>query len=209
MKKLDWIWTVERTDVPKWIATDIGRIAVEWSYLEFQTQEIIRLLMVTHIKFARIISARMMLRTKLLNISDLLHSYVYYDQLPQQLLDEFSSISEFINSQIERERNDLIHGTWGRVEGKWLLIRTPRGSRGHSQLKKFKLPRAVLPQHTEWTSAKSQKVRDNISKARADLDAFTTKLEAALPPSPHISPRRIPQSRPSRALRNNASAVPP
>lgn len=204
MKKLPWIWVVERTDIPKWLATDIGRVAVEWSYLEFQTQEIIRLLMATNVKFARIITTGMSLRTRLQNTSHLLHAYVYNEDIDKSLIDGFSHITYYINNQIEPDRNYLIHGTWAKVEGKWILIRSARGSRGHSQLGKFKLPRSVLPELKPWTHEKTEELRAKIQKAHTDLDTFTTNLETALPPSSHKSPRQRKQDRPSRARKTTS-----
>ena len=160
--------------------------------------------METNVKFARIIATGMNLRTRLQNVNNLLHAYVYGGTLPVEFIDEFKKLSKRIDVKVETDRNNLVHGTWARVDGKWLLIRSAKGTRGHSQLKGFKLPRAVLPQLEPWSRDKTEAIRKKIKQARADLDSFTTKLENALPPSPHKSPRQRKQDRPSRARKNKA-----
>ena len=58
MKKLPWSWFDHRTDLPKWILRGIGQVTVEWSVLERELEETIRLLMDVTLQNGRIITNR-------------------------------------------------------------------------------------------------------------------------------------------------------
>jgi hypothetical protein len=63
MKKLEWKWFDYRTDLPQWITSRVGQIAVEWSVLERELGQLIHLLTDSDIGIARIVTDRMNART--------------------------------------------------------------------------------------------------------------------------------------------------
>ncbi len=64
MKQLPWSWFDHRTDVPQWLASWIGRSAIEWSVLERELEQLIQLLLDIDIQSARILVNRMNARTR-------------------------------------------------------------------------------------------------------------------------------------------------
>jgi hypothetical protein len=45
IRKLTPAWHDYRTDIPQWLSSGIGQVAVEWAVLERELEELIRLLM--------------------------------------------------------------------------------------------------------------------------------------------------------------------
>ena len=72
MKKLAWSWFDHRTDVPQWIASGIGRVAIEWSVLERELEELIQLVLDIDIKDARILVNKMNVRARIFMVTNLL-----------------------------------------------------------------------------------------------------------------------------------------
>jgi hypothetical protein len=64
LTKLNLGWFDHRTDVPSWVALGIGQINVEWSVLERELEELIRLLMDIDIQPGRIIVNWMNAKTR-------------------------------------------------------------------------------------------------------------------------------------------------
>lgn len=205
-EQVSWIWVDYRTDVPNWLAAGIGHIAVEWSHLESQFEEAIRLLLPGEMHIGRIIATGMNMRSRVMTTTNLVYSYVYYGKLKQALHDEIAKIGNKITDGVETERNKLVHGLWGRVEGHWELLRNS-GARALPPV--GKLPRAVMPQREQITPEKIKSIRDKIKSLSAQMDAFCAKLEVALPPSPYKSRREVRQSHPSRARRKKAPSDQP
>ena len=56
-------WFDHRTDIPQWAKNGVAQIIIEWSVLERELEELIRLLMDTDIQHVRILTARMNART--------------------------------------------------------------------------------------------------------------------------------------------------
>jgi hypothetical protein len=193
-------WIRERTDLPRWLAEHIGRLAVEWSYLELQLEEIIRLLVPTHIEHGRILVDRMTMKIRFTVAQNLALAHARNGTLSKRFYEDVRSLAKKVE-KIEESRNNFIHGHYGFIEGGWqLLLR--RGSREMSA-PTGRLPRAVLPQRSAITRAVAQKARAATRDARNELRAFenqlrNAKLHDALTPSLYISPRQIRQSRPSR-----------
>ncbi len=63
---IPWIWFDHRTDLPKWLTSAIGQVAVEWSALERELEELNRLLMDVELKIGRMATTGMNVRTRLL-----------------------------------------------------------------------------------------------------------------------------------------------
>jgi hypothetical protein len=59
-------WVDHRTDIPQWAKDGVAQIIIEWSVLERELEELIRLLMDTDIQHVRILTARMNARTRIL-----------------------------------------------------------------------------------------------------------------------------------------------
>jgi hypothetical protein len=194
-----------RTDIPQWLAAEIGRIAAQWSDLEWQFEETIRLLLTVGIKEGRIVTTGMNLKTRLMTASNLMQGRLLEKAVSVELCDELTDLGERIK-RAEEDRNKLVHGLWGLVEGLWYLLwqRQQRavadfGKRAHG--KSMKLKRAVLPQHELISRTKTGAIRSELKACADAMVAFCAKLEAALPPSPHKSPRRVKQTVPLRKKR--------
>jgi hypothetical protein len=190
-------WLDHRIDIPAWIATAIGRIAAEWSDLEYQIEDVIRIMLRTDIASARVAASGMNIRSRVQVAAQLIRLHKVGDTL----LDEMTSIAAETTERVEPLRNMVIHAIWARIEGQWYVQYT-KGARkdGNRQ----KLPRAILPQRKLITRDVLRSIRDDISALRARVDALRSSLEAALPPSPHISPRQHRQRLPTRARRRKA-----
>ena len=207
--QIPYIWIDQRIDVPQWLAAEIGRIAVEWSDLEWQLEETIRLLVPTHIQHARIVTTGMNVRSRLKVAENLVISHFHAGTLPKDACLQFRKHKEFVE-RIEPDRHKLVHGLWGRVEGHWELLRRA-ATRKMPEV--GAVPRAVLPQRERITAGAARKIRADIKLAREAIDAFRlhledAKLEDALTPSLYKSPRQIGQSHPTRARRTKAPAAP-
>jgi hypothetical protein len=208
--QIPYIWIDHRIDVPTWLAAEIGRIAVEWSGIEWRMEEAIRLLIPTHVQHSRIIATGMSMRSRLKVAENLVIAYFHNGHLPKEICDQFRKLKVHVENQ-EPHRNKLIHGIWGWVSGSWELIRTS-GARELSDV--GSLPRPVIPQREVMTPSKTKEIRVDLKLAREMIDAFHQKLEevnlfeASRDPSLYRSPRQIRQSHPTRARRTRAPAAP-
>jgi hypothetical protein len=63
-KKLKTYWFYHRTDLPPWISSGIGQTAAEWSVLERELEEIIRILTNGETQQTRILTNRMNVRSR-------------------------------------------------------------------------------------------------------------------------------------------------
>src|SRR5262245_49899028 len=114
--RVPWTWIDTRTDLPDWIATGIGRIAIEWSQLEEHFEETIRLLMAADMHNVRIATTGMGLRSRTKVAFDLAQAHVFYGTLKPDVLQEIADIRTKISDRpgYEQERNKVVHGLWGR-----------------------------------------------------------------------------------------------
>jgi hypothetical protein len=202
----DVMWVNHRTDIPTWLATEIGRIAAEWSELEWQFEETIRLLMPAEIKTGRIVTNGMNMRSRITTATNLTKAHVIDGNLTQDRHDEICSIGQEIREKIEGERNQVVHGLWGRIGSGWYLL---RNSGGRTLAPVGRLARSVLPQKVHMTPAKTRTIRAAIKRLSGRVDAFRAALEAELPPSPYKSPRHIRQRRLPRIRRRRGPSSPP
>ena len=200
-----------RTSIPAWLAKGIGHIAAEWSALEWELEDTIRILLAIDIGNAKIATTGMNMKSRFTTATNLTQAYLLQKAIPVELCEELINIERRVRN-VEEDRNKYVHGLWGLVEGKWYLLwqRQQRavsdfGKRAHG--KPLKLRRAVLPTLDPVTDDKMQSVRLELKACVAVMDAYRKKLEAALPPSPHKSPRQLKQTFPPR--KRKPKQIPP
>ena len=187
-----------RTELPGWLASGIGCVAAEWSALEWELEETIRLLIPTHIQHGRIVSARAGMLARIMIATNLAQAYVLRKEMQVDLYEQFVEIGERIKNA-EEDRNKIIHGLWGLAEDQWYLLwerqqRAVADFGKRSNGKAIKLRRAVLPQRELMTREKIKTIRSTIKACSAEMDSYRAKLEATLPPSPYTSPRQLKQT---------------
>jgi hypothetical protein len=208
--QIPYIWIDHRIDTPSWLTTAIGRVAVEWSDIEWRMEETIRLLIPTHVQHGRVITTGMTMRSRLRVAENLVIGHLHNGNLSEDYCDDIRAIKLQIEA-MEEDRNKLIHGIWGRVDGIWELLRTS-GARTLPDV--GSLPRPVLPQREKITREKAKTIHKTLKLAREAVDAFHQKLDAAnlvgasRDPSLYRSPRQVRQSHPSRARRTKAPPAP-
>lgn len=190
------VWVDYRTDIPIWLATEIGRVAVEWSRLEAHFEELIRLLLQVEIHYGRMVTIGMTLRSRIRTAASLAHGHYLHATLTARTRDEIIKIGSKISGSLDSDRNKLVHGLWGRLDGEWSLVRMT-GTRSVPPV--GNLPRPVLPQRETITRSKAREIRDTIKKFNKRMTSLCEKVEAELPPSPHKSRRQLRQIHPSRA----------
>lgn len=193
MKKLPYVWIRHRVDTPVWIAKHIGKIAIEWSDLEWQFEDTIRLLMDAPVGHGRIATTGMTMRSRVVTTTNFVKSHVYHQNLPPAFSTQIEEIARKFSGKLETDRNKFVHGLYGKWRGKWYLLRNS-GTRRVPDLKEIgKFPRAVLPQREEITPTIFEASLSDITQMRQRMVKFCEDLEAALPPSQHKSPRHIRQ----------------
>jgi hypothetical protein len=178
------IWVNKRTDIPNRLAQGIGRIMVEWSYVEWQFEENLRLLLQTDITRGRLATHGANLRRR----GD---ATVYLCRISPATKPLVAEADELRNTagDLQSRRDLLAHGMFGRIKGSWFVLRTS----GVRTLVKEKVSRAELPQMEKIDDKAVAAIRRGIKRLRADLDAFQEKLVAALPQSPHVRPSELRQ----------------
>src|ERR1700704_5810330 len=105
LSKIPFDWLDPRLDLPTWLFAGIGRIAAEWSFLEWELEETIRVLHDTNVKFARIAVTGMNVRSRVMCISSLLQGH---DQ--HSLSAQFGKLGKTLTENREPERNKVAHG---------------------------------------------------------------------------------------------------
>jgi hypothetical protein len=189
MKKLPWSWFDHRTDLPKWILRGIGQVTVEWSVLERELEETIRLLMDVTLQNGRIITNRMNVKTRIALIENLLQARIYSSQIDPQINVGFSNFGRTIAEKLESKRNMLIHGLWDRHEGKWHVLRLA-AKRPTPALEPDipHLSRAVVPQREVITAKKLRSITREIVSASKKIERLCKQISASLPASQHKPP---------------------
>jgi hypothetical protein len=190
-QQLPWVWIDPRVDIPQWLAGLIGRIAAEWSELEWQYEEIIRLLADIPIRSGRVITTGMNMKSRVMVATNFAQGLAYKNLLPVEVFREVKAQATSITENLERERNKVVHGLWGRREGHWHLLRTSGARDGAGLPEIGRLSRSVLPQREKMTRTEIGGILGRITTARKKADALRTQLEAALPASQNESPRQI------------------
>lgn len=202
MKPVKWIWLAHRRDVPTRLTNLVGQIAIEWSDLEWQLEETIRQLLDASIREGRITTSGMNMKARIYVARNLVQGLVIEKKLPASFVTDLDKIGTRITRKLEGQRNKLIHGLWGRLNGKWYVLRTS-GTRTVKELRPEleKVARATFPQREEMNETKMNSILGLIRRARENVELYCGKVENALPPSQHKSPRHIPQSHPSIRVR--------
>jgi hypothetical protein len=145
--KLNLSWHDHRTDLPNWLVEGIGQIAVEWSVIERELEELIRLLMDADIQQTRILANPLNARTRTTVAENLIQALILADRLDTSHLKQFVKIAKIVDPSLQSRRDLFIHGVWDEYKGRWCVLRT-RQHRDTPELAPHleKLRRAVLPQ---------------------------------------------------------------
>jgi len=182
-------WIETRTDLPDWIAIGIGRIAIEFSEIEWQLEETIRVLMDTSVKFGRIITDGMPFRSRLEKVRHLLQAYVWDQLIDGDTLGKNFSSFEELAKDCGDVRNMYAHGLWGHRDGQWVVKRTSNVRDGDSLAPEIKkMARAVIAQPHVVTSEVLASHLEKIRKCRAQIQELRAHIQNALPPPNHKSP---------------------
>ena len=133
------MWIDQRTDIPAWLATGIGRIVVEFSDLEWQLEDMIRILLKTDIASARIVAAGMNIRGRAkcaesLSLNLILNNFAL----------DIRKFGDKVD-KIKIERDRLAHGIYGNDAGQWCALYTS-GSRTLAEFGGVSTARSLLPQ---------------------------------------------------------------
>lgn len=101
--------TTKRFDLPDDYLTEVGRVAIEWSHLEFVVEEVIWTLL--RLPWgsdeARAVTAHIPFRVRL----DIISSLLRPKEVPPQGLQEWNELLKEINAQHEW-RNLVVHHEW-------------------------------------------------------------------------------------------------
>jgi hypothetical protein len=200
MKNLSWSWFDHRADLPRWLTSGIGQIAVEWSILERELGELIRLLMDVDVGKARIVTTGMNARTRLAVAKNYVQERVYHKSLDVKFFNDLADFSNKITNTLEPDRNMVVHGLWDSRKGRWYVLRQS-GARPTPTLQPTikKLFRPVLPQREPMTAEKLNEMARDIAAATAEIVAFCARLEGALAPLIHKPPQYTRRRHRSRA----------
>lgn len=145
----------------------------------------IRMLLETDIKRARIVVTGMNMRTRTTIAASLAQAL----NLPMaDKLEKFGHDAEALKS----ERDKYAHALWGKVATHWLVTRTS-GSRTRDGKK---TSRAFLPTGEIVTRAKISAIRKRFRTAQLSMKQMRKTLQAALSPSPHKRPEQFRQTGP-------------
>jgi hypothetical protein len=176
-KHLRWVWFDHRTDLPQWLTSRIGQIAVEWSVLERELEQLIQMLTDADIGIARIVSSRMNARTRLLIIGYLLEWYVYHGRLKSSYLKRFDKLANRIATKTQNKRDMVAHGLWSLIDRKWWVLRLA-GQRQTPELRPEieKLSRAFLPQRELVTRDKLDEIKEEIISDARSLESFCSDV---------------------------------
>ena len=187
-KKLKTFWFDHRTDLPQWISVGIGQTVAEWSVLERELEEIIRILTDGETERTRILANRMNVRTRVATIKGLIESHILHGELPKRYRKQFVKISRLIDPN-QTNRDMLAHGLWTKRGMSWFVLQI-RQARNVPELRPTleTLSRAVLPQSHKITRAKLRSIcRRTVGLAKR-LQAIGRRLERELGPLQHTPP---------------------
>jgi hypothetical protein len=184
MKQLPYTWFDHRTDLPRWITSQVGQIAAEWSVLEREMEQLIHLLTDTDIGIARIVTNRMNAPNRIATIKHLIEWYVYHGQLKPDVLKRFVKLGQNIEEKTQVQRDKLAHGLWSKIGGRWHVLRL-RGYRPVPELEPDlkKLSRPLLPQKESITREGPKAIIDQVIADAKALEGLCGELYDTLSPS--------------------------
>jgi hypothetical protein len=92
--RLKTFWFDFRTDLPQWISVGIGQAAAEWSVVEREMEELIRILVNGETQQTRILTYRINAKTRNLILKELIESHILHGTIPAKCLKQFLAISK-------------------------------------------------------------------------------------------------------------------
>ena len=122
IQKLKPAWHDYRTDIPQWVASGIGQVAVEWAVLERELEELIRLLMDIDPQHGRIIVNWMNAKTRSVTAQHLIQVHILQDKLKPHHFETFMKVAGKIEP-LQTKRDILAHGVWDIHEGHWCTLK--------------------------------------------------------------------------------------
>jgi|HubBroStandDraft_6_1064221.scaffolds.fasta_scaffold703823_2 hypothetical protein len=182
---IPFVWLDPCLDMPAWLFAGIGRIAAEWSYLEWELEETIRVLHDTDVKRARIAVTGMNVRSRVMCIANLLQAQDLHSMSSQ-----FAKLGKTLTDEREPERNKVAHGLFSKLNNEWFVIRTSGVRTVHNI---GRVSRSTLPERELITRDALRETRSRIRLARREIASFRKQIVGALPPSQHNSPRQLSQ----------------
>jgi hypothetical protein len=166
-----------RLDIPSWLAKGIGQIASEWSHLEWQFEDAIRILLQTDVKRARIVTTGMNIRTRCTCLLSLMHSL----NTNKQLIGIVTDINTSISKSLENDRNKVVHGLWTKADKNWRLLIRSGSRKTPIPGRQGKFKRSVLPEEEVITPATLSDIRDRIKEKRLQMKDVRQQLAAPSP----------------------------
>jgi hypothetical protein len=188
LTKLNLGWFDHRTDVPSWVASGIGQINVEWSVLERELEELIRLLMDIDIQPGRIIVNWMNAKTRGATAGYLTQAHILNSRLKPVESKTVFDIAKAVEN-LQTKRDIVAHGLWSKHRGEWSVLKI-RHQRNIPELEPDlkKLGRAVLPQPEPMSRAKFLDIAEEITTCTQKIVLFCEHLERELAPLKNIRP---------------------
>jgi hypothetical protein len=189
VQKLNLAWFDHRTDIPQWISSEIGQVAAEWSVLERELEELIRLLMDADIQVVRIVTNQMNVGTRMATAINLIQAHILQKKLKRRDRNRFAKLRKQIEP-VQTKRDILAHGLWSKYQGNWHVLRL-RQSRPTPELRPTleTLSRAVLPQREIITRGKLRSIAREIVGLAKKVEAFCEHLQRVLAPLQHTPPK--------------------
>ncbi len=183
-------WFDHRTDIPQWAKNGVAQIIIEWSVLERELEELIRLLMDTDIQHVRILTARMNARTRILAATHLIEAHIYENRLKGRLLTEVAKLGKTIEEVLQNKRDIVAHSLWGKYKGKWCVLKLKARRATPGLMPDLKhLSRAALPQREEMSRAKLYAITLEIVTGAKAVESFCERLKGELPQLRYIPPK--------------------
>ena len=187
-KRVKTFWFDHRTDLPQWISSGIGHAVAEWSVLERELEELIRILTNSHTEQTRILIHRINTRTRIVIIKALIESHILHGTLRKIYRQQILRIAKSIDAN-QTNRDMLAHSLWTKRGKSWFLLQV-RKARSLPELQPSleSISRAVLPQGHKITRAKLRIICRRIVVLAKRFEAFGKRLERELGPLQHTPP---------------------
>jgi hypothetical protein len=201
-KRLNTFWFDHRTDLPQWVAIGIAQNVAEWSALERELEEIIRILVDGQIEHVRIMTNRMPVRTRNATIKHLIESHILHGRLGRKDLKRFTKLAKQTEAH-QTTRDLLAHGLWSKFGKSWFVLQV-RQARAIPALSPTleSLSRTTLPGRQKITRAKLRSTCVRTVALAKRVEGFGRHIErllATLAPLRNTPPkytRRRPDYRP-------------
>jgi hypothetical protein len=195
-------WFDHRTDLPQWLSIGIGQLIAEWSMLDKELEELIRILIDGDFQQTRILLFKVSGRTRIPIIKALIESHVLGGRLKSSEKSKFNKIQKRILAELNN-RNLIAHGLFTKRGKSWKVLQT-RDSRAIPELQPHidQLARAVLPQSIKVTrvtlTACCRRTVSIAKQVEAMSKRFERKLGSSRDRPPSYTRRRPDYRRPAR-----------